>query len=80
MSSWWDAKRCIWSVTWPRPARVAVRLAELLQEARDDPLGHAPDDRILELVGLDHAGTTGDIQPDWMVSALIEEEAALIVG
>ena len=67
------------SATGPGPVgvgsngRPGLALAELLEEARDDPLGHTPDDRILELVGLDHAGTAGDIQPDRMVSARANE-------
>jgi hypothetical protein len=48
-------------------------LAELLEQACNDPLGHAPDDGILELVGLDQAGIAGDIQPDWMVGARVDE-------
>ena len=61
---------------WPPNPRVQAAgdsLAELLEEACNDPLGHAPDDGILELVGLDQAGIPGDIQPDWMVSARADE-------
>jgi hypothetical protein len=63
MSSWGDAKKC----------SEVGRSTELLEQACDDPLRHAPDDRIVELVGLDQPGITGDIESDEMVRARAQE-------
>jgi hypothetical protein len=48
-------------------------LAELLQQARDDALGHTPDDGIIELVGRNQTALAGDIEPNRMVGGRVEE-------
>jgi hypothetical protein len=43
------------------------------QEARDDSLGHAPNNGVLELVSWDKSTPAGEIQPHWMVGVGVEE-------
>lgn len=48
-------------------------IAEQLQETTEDPLGHAPDDCVIEPVGLDLAALTGDLETGQMVTAWLKK-------
>jgi hypothetical protein len=64
----------VWSHERRDPKGVACKgLAELLEEAGEDALGHAPDDCVLQLIGSNQTGIPGNAQADKVKSAGVKK-------